>query len=66
MSIPNAIIVGSLAIAASIIGARFIAPYQLASGTAVVWRVNAITGAVELCNFQVNVDNPAVANPRCR
>jgi SLT domain-containing protein len=66
MSIQHAIIVGSLLIAAAIVGSRLMAPYQVASGTAIAWRINAITGAVELCNFEIDVRNPAATNPRCR
>jgi hypothetical protein len=66
MTIPQAIIIGSLVIAASIIGARVIAPYALSSGTAVVWRINTITGTVELCNYQTDISNPVVGNLRCR
>jgi hypothetical protein len=63
---PQAIILGSIIIAASIIGARVIAPYELASGTAIAWRINVVTGAVELCNFRTEVSDPTVSNPRCR
>jgi hypothetical protein len=66
MTVPQAIIIAALIIAASIVGARIVAPYALSSGTAVVWRINTMTGAVELCNFQIEVSNPVVVNPRCR
>jgi hypothetical protein len=66
MTIPHAIVIGALIIAASIIVTRIIAPYQIASGTAIVWRVNTITGSVELCNIQTEVGNPITGNPRCR
>ncbi len=66
MTIPQAIVVGSFIVAVSIIVARIIAPYELSSGTAVVWRINTITGAVELCNYQTDVSTPVTGNPRCR
>lgn len=66
MTIPQAIIIGTLIVGASLIGARLIAPYEITSGTAMVWRINTITGAVELCNFQTDVSNPVVGNPHCR
>jgi hypothetical protein len=66
MTIPQAILIAAGIIGASIIVARIVAPYTLSSGTAVVWRINTVTGSVELCNYSVDVSNPIVANPRCR
>jgi hypothetical protein len=66
MTVTQAIIIGSVIIAISIVAARFLAPYQLSSGTAVVWRINTITGSVELCNFETEVSHPVTGNPRCR
>jgi hypothetical protein len=66
MTAAQAIVVGAIIIGASIMGARLVAPYQVASGTAVAWRINTITGAVELCNSSIEVGNSVTANPRCR
>lgn len=66
MTAAQAIVIGAIIVGASIIGARLIAPYQVASGTAVAWRINTITGAVELCNSSIEIGNPVTGNPRCR
>jgi hypothetical protein len=54
---PLAILVGSLIIAAAIIGSQFIAPYRLTSsgGAGVVWRLNGITGEIRRCNYEPGV-----------
>lgn len=66
MTIPQAIIIASVIVGASIVAAKVIAPYEIASGTAVVWRVNSITGVVELCNVTIEAGNPQVGSPKCR
>jgi hypothetical protein len=66
MNAAQAILVGSVIVGLSIIGARVIAPYEVASGTAIAWRINTITGAVELCNMSIEVGNPVTGNPKCR
>jgi hypothetical protein len=66
MTTPQAIIVGAIILGASIIATRVIAPYEVASGTAIAWRINTITGAVELCNAALEVGNAVAGNPRCR
>jgi hypothetical protein len=66
MTIPQAIIIGAFIVAASVVGSRLVAPYEITSGTAIAWRINTITGAVELCNASIDVSNPTTANPRCR
>jgi hypothetical protein len=50
MTTPQAALISSLIIGASIIGAKLIAPYQLASGNVAMWRLNTVTGSVTLCN----------------
>jgi hypothetical protein len=65
MTIQQAILIGAVIVGGSIIAARVIAPYEIASGTAVLWRVNTITGTVQLCNFTLDVGNVDAAN-RCR
>ena len=64
MTVPQAIVIGAAIIAGAIIGAQIITPYRLASGTAIVWRLNAITGETVLCNFEINV-RAADAGNRC-
>jgi hypothetical protein len=66
MTIPQAIIVGAVIIGASIIAAKVIAPYEIASGTGIAWRINSITGSVELCNATIELGKPESGNPRCR
>jgi hypothetical protein len=65
MTIQQAILIGAIIVGGSIIAARVIAPYEIASGTAVLWRVNTLTGAVQLCNFTIEVGNVDASN-RCR
>jgi len=53
MSLPYAIIIGATIVAASFLGARSAAPYEIAAGTdangnPILWRVNSITGHVEI------------------
>jgi hypothetical protein len=53
MRTPLAVVFGALLIGASIIGAQFMDRYEIASGTdTIVWRVNARTGAIDLCSFE--------------
>jgi hypothetical protein len=52
MTIPQAIIAGAVIIAGAIIGSRFAPSYQMAtftSGGSAVWRINAISGDVDVC-----------------
>ena len=49
MTTPVAIIVGAIIIGAAQIAAQFVAPYQISSGPAVAWKINKVTGAVQLC-----------------
>jgi hypothetical protein len=49
MTVQRAILIGSIIIGMSIVGARVIAPYEFTSGTALVWRLNTITGVVVPC-----------------
>jgi hypothetical protein len=65
VTISQAILAGSVIIALGIVGSQFVVPYRLASGTAVVWRLNAITGEMRLCNYEIDVRNPPSANA-CR
>lgn len=49
-----AVLAGSFVIGMAIIGARFIAPYQIAaavdgSGNPAIWRLNVVTGDVRFC-----------------
>ena len=54
MTTPYAIIIGAFIIGASLIGARFMNHYEIApgsdaAGTAMLWRLNTITGEVQIC-----------------
>ena len=66
MTNPQAILIGAGVIALAVLGSRLIAPYQIVSGTAVVWRVNALTGKVELCNHTITIGSEVTGNPACR
>jgi hypothetical protein len=65
VTVPQAILIGSAIIALAIVGSQFVAPYRLASGTAMVWRLNAVTGEMRLCNSEINVREPLPADA-CR
>jgi hypothetical protein len=65
VTVAQAVLIGASIIAASIIGTQVVSPYRLASGTAVVWRLNAITGEMKLCNMEINVRDPEAGNA-CR
>ena len=57
MTSAQAIILGSIAIAASVLGARALAPYHIAAGknldgSPIVWRLNAITGKIQFCTVK--------------
>lgn len=65
MTVPQAILAGSSIIAAAIVGSQFVAPYRLASGTADVWRLNAITGEMRLCNDEI-IARAAPPTDACR
>lgn len=54
MTPAHAILIGSVVIAASVLGARALAPYEIAPGKdldelPVVWRLNVMTGKIEFC-----------------
>jgi len=55
MTVPQAILAGAvIIIAAAVIGARFVPSYQMAtftSGGSAVWRINAISGDVDVCTY---------------
>ncbi len=65
MSTPAAVLAGSIIIGLAITGTRLIAPYQIASGTAVVWRVNTVTGDTVLCNSVIIVGDEAAKTNCC-
>lgn len=65
LTLPQSVVIGAALIAASIIGTTLVAPYRIASGTGIVWRVNSFTGKVQLCNFEIDVRNPEMENA-CR
>ena len=49
MTVQQSILAGAVIIGVSIVLSQFVAPYQMASGPALVWRVNRITGEVREC-----------------
>lgn len=58
MTTQNAIIAAALIIALSIIAGHFMSPYQIsatrnAEGNLFVWRVNTLSGTLELCRMVV-------------
>ncbi|MGH7118770.1 MAG: hypothetical protein ACREFP_07245 [Acetobacteraceae bacterium] len=65
MTIQRAILIGAAIVGAAIICGRVVAPYQIASGTAVVWRINTLTGTVRLCN-DIIYAGKGDGLPRCR
>jgi hypothetical protein len=58
MTVQQSIIVGALIVGASIIGSRLVAPYQMASGPALIWRLNTITGEVRECVRELDARGP--------
>lgn len=48
-AVPFAIVLAGLIVASAIAISPMIAPYRMASGTGVTWRVNTVTGEVSLC-----------------
>lgn len=51
LSVPVAIVIGSVIIGISIVGATVVAPYRLESFGAAVWKFNTITGAARYCTI---------------
>jgi len=63
MTIQQSILAGAAVIGVSIIAAQLITPYEMASGPALVWRVNRITGEVRECIREVDANAPrAISN----
>lgn len=60
LTIPQSILAGATVIGACIVAAQFVAPYQMASGPALVWRVNRVTGEVRECLRQLDVRAPRI------
>lgn len=65
MTLPQSILTGAMVIGAAIVAAQLVAPYQMATGTAMVWRVNRITGEVRECVRELDPREPKVASD-CR
>lgn len=69
MSSVHAILVGAVLIGLSILGARVIAPYQIAMGNApngaiAIYRLNTFTGVVDVCGYKIQ-GMQLSANPQC-
>jgi hypothetical protein len=60
MTIPQSILIGSVIIGGCIIGTQFAAPYRLASGTAVVWRLNAIAGEMRYATWTLTSETSEI------
>jgi hypothetical protein len=58
MTIPQAILAGAAIIASAIFGSQLLMPYRLASGPALVWRINSITGEISGCNYSMIGEPP--------
>jgi hypothetical protein len=65
MTIPQSILAGAAVIGACIVAAQFVAPYQMESGPALVWRVNRVTGEVRECVRDLDVRTPRIVTD-CR
>ena len=62
MTVQQSIVLAALILGASVIGSRLVAPYQLTSGPALLWRVNTITGEVRECLRELDVRGPHVVS----
>lgn len=63
MTVQQSILAAGVIIGISIVVSQLVAPYQMASGPALVWRVNRITGEVRECVRGVDAREPrAVSN----
>ena len=51
MTVPQAIIAAAFLVALSVLGSALLTPYRVSSSTAGVWRINTITGGMELCSI---------------
>ncbi|MCP2125781.1 hypothetical protein [Bradyrhizobium ottawaense] len=60
MTIPQSILAGAAVIGACIVAAQVVAPYQMASGPALIWRVNRITGEVRECLRGMDAREPHI------
>jgi hypothetical protein len=49
MTVQQSILMGAVIIGACIILSQLATPYQMASGPALIWRLNRITGEVREC-----------------
>jgi hypothetical protein len=58
VTVQQSIIIGAPIVGASIIGSRLVAPYQMASGPALIWRLNTITGEVRECLRELDERSP--------
>ncbi len=65
MTIQQSIIAGAAVIGISIIVAQLVTPYQMASGPALVWRINRITGEVSECLRGMDSTQPHIVSD-CR
>jgi hypothetical protein len=62
MTVQQSIVLAGLIVGMSIIGSRLVAPYQLTSGPAFLWRVNTITGQVRECLRGLDERDPHVVS----
>lgn len=50
LTLPEAVVIGAVILAMSIIGSKLVAPYQISSGPSFLWRLNTITGDIRICS----------------
>jgi hypothetical protein len=62
MTVPQSIFIGAALIGASIVASRLLAPYQLVSGPALLWRINTLTGEVRECLRELDARQPHVVS----
>ena len=53
LNAPFAIVIGAVIIGLAILGSTLLAPYRLAASAEVAWRINTVTGDVQMCNYGV-------------
>lgn len=66
MELPRAVLIAAAMIAGAILGAPLIAPYRMSAAPGPpVWRLNTVTGTIDLCRVAVASQTPPAAIVRC-
>ncbi len=55
LTVPRALIIGAVIVGAAVFGSKLVAPYQMsnveaADYTRIIWRLNTITGNIQMCH----------------